>query len=247
MTERLAPTDEADAAGFVLAGGQSSRMGRDKALLAFGGRPLIAHALATLRAAGLPAAIAGTDPTANSTLATYAPIVPDSRPGLGPLAGICAALEAASARFVVFLPTDVPLLPASLVAYLLHHARITGRAVTVPSVNGFNQTFPVVLERSALPALQFELHSGKRGCFSAFQAAAKSLGQPISGIAVEMLAQSGQVAHPLGLAPLLWFLNVNSPPDLQRAEALWLPGCIDLYERAATGPYRSLHPSHRVS
>ena len=146
MTERLASTDEADAAGFVLAGGQSSRMGRDKALLPFAGRPLIAHALATLREAGLPAAIAGADPAANSALAAYAPIVPDPQPGLGPLAGICAALEAASTRFAVFLPVDLPLLPSSLIAYLLHHARITGRAVTVPSVNGFAQTFPVVLD-----------------------------------------------------------------------------------------------------
>jgi molybdopterin-guanine dinucleotide biosynthesis protein A len=197
-------------------------MGRDKALVLLAGRPLIEHALATLREAGLLAAIAGACPDASCTLATYAPIVPDPQPGLGPLAGICTALEAASARFVVILPIDLPLLPPSLVAYLLHHARITGRAVTVPSVNGFNQTFPVVLERSAFPALRAELHSGKRGCFSAFQAAAESFGQPIAVVAVEMLAQSGQVAHPFGLAPLHWFLNVNAPRDLQRAEALWL-------------------------
>ncbi len=220
MTERLAPTDEADAAGFVLAGGQSRRMGRDKALLPFAGRPLIARALATLREAGLPAAIAGADQAANSALATYAPIVPDPQPGLGPLAGICAALEAASTRFVVILPIDLPLLPTSLVAYMLHHARITGCAVTVPSVNGFAQTFPVVLVRSALPALRAELHSGKLGCFSAFQAAAESFGQPIAVVPVEMLAQSGQIAHPFGLAPVRWFLNVNTPQDLGRAELL---------------------------
>ncbi len=221
MAERQAATDEIDAAGFVLAGGQSSRMGRDKALLHFAGRELVAHALATLREAGLSGTIAGAGPAADSVFATYAPVVLDQQPGLGPLAGICAALEAAAARYVVFLPIDLPLLPSSLVAYLLHHTRITGRAVTVPSVNGFAQTFPVVLDRSVLPALKMELDSGKRRCFSAFHVAAESVGQPLALVAAELLAQSGQVAHPLGLAPMRWFLNVNAPRDLQRAEALW--------------------------
>jgi molybdopterin-guanine dinucleotide biosynthesis protein A len=196
-------------------------MGRDKALLHFAGRPLIEYALATLRKAGVPAVIAGASPTAESDLAAYAPILRDAQPGLGPLAGICAALEAASARYAVFIPVDLPLLPPTLVKYLLYHARITGRAVTVSSVNGFRQTFPVVLDRSALPALRSELQCGKRGCLSAFEAAAESLGQPVAEVAVEMLVQSGQVAHPFGLPPLRWFLNVNTPQDLQRAEALW--------------------------
>lgn len=220
MNERFASTNEADAAGFVLAGGESSRMGRDKALLPFAGRPLIEHALAILREAGLSVTIAGARPAAESMLAAHAPIVLDTQHGLGPLAGICAALNTASTRCAVFLPIDLPLLPASLVGYLLHHARSTGCAVTVPSINGFLQTFPVVLDRSVLPVLKMELDSGKGSCFSAFKAAAESFGQPIAGIAVEILAQSGQVAHPLGLAPLRWFLNVNVPQDLQRAEAL---------------------------
>jgi molybdenum cofactor guanylyltransferase len=230
MIEHVASTDETDASGFVLAGGQSSRMGRDKALLSFAGRPLIAHALSILREAGLPASIAGANPRAgkleekgsqeNSALATFAPIVEDSQPGFGPLAGICAALSAAATRYVVFLPVDLPLLPSSLIAYMLHHAQITGRAVTVPSVNGFSQTFPVVLDQSVLPALQNDLHSGQRGCFSAFQSAAGGLGQPIASVAVEPLVQSGQITHPLGLAAAYWFLNMNTPQDLHRAEAL---------------------------
>jgi molybdopterin-guanine dinucleotide biosynthesis protein A len=220
MNERLALTDETDAAGFVLAGGQSSRMGSDKALLPFAGRPLIEHALATLREAGLSVSIAGANPAAQSALAAYARIIPDPQPGLGPLAGICAALEAASARYVVFLPVDLPLIPPSLIVYLLHHARITGRAVTVPSINGFLQTFPAVLDRSVLPALKTELDSGRRGCFSAFKAAAEGLCQPITGVAVELLAQAGQVAHPLGLASMRWFLNVNTPRDLEQATVL---------------------------
>ncbi len=86
--------------------------------------------------------------------AAYAPVIDDPQPGLGPLAGICAALAAVATRYVVFLPVDLPLLPSPLIAYMLHRAEITGRAVTIPSVNGFGQTFPVVLDRSVLPALQ---------------------------------------------------------------------------------------------
>jgi molybdopterin-guanine dinucleotide biosynthesis protein A len=217
---RESATFDCDASGFVLAGGQSSRMGRDKALVSFGERPLIARTLAILREAGLSASIAGANPQANGALATFAPIVDDSQPGFGPLAGICAALAAVATRFVVFLPVDLPLLPSSLIAYMLHRARITGRAVTVPSVNAFAQTFPVVLDRSVFLALQNDLHSGQLGCFSAFQAAANVLGQPIASVAVELLIQSGQVTHPMGWPAAHWFLNVNTPQDLHRAEAL---------------------------
>lgn len=86
-------------AGFVLAGGQSSRMGRDKALELFGGRSLIEIALETLRQAGVDAAIAG----ARSELSGFAPVVEDREPDQGPLAGICAALSATSAERVAFV------------------------------------------------------------------------------------------------------------------------------------------------
>lgn len=220
MIERVVSMDEMEAAGVVLAGGQSSRMGRDKALVPFAGRPLIEHALEALEEAGLSVSIAGADAATESALAAYAPIIRDSQRGLGPLAGICAALEAASTRYAVFIPVDLPLLPTSLITYLLHRARITECAVTVPTVNGFAQTFPAVLDRCVLPALQAALVSEKRGCFAAFESAAEGLGQRIAGIPVELLVQSGQVAHPRGLPPFRWFLNVNTPWDLQRAEQL---------------------------
>ncbi len=46
------------------------------------------------------------------------------------------------------------------------------------------------------------------------------MGQPIASVGVELLVQSGQIAHPLGLPAAHWFLNVNTPQDLHRAEAL---------------------------
>ncbi len=205
-----------DAVGFVLAGGLSSRMGRDKALLMLDGRPLVENALSILRQAGLPASISG----ARTPLASCAPVVPDTKPGLGPLGGVCAALASMPSQHAAFLPVDLPLLPASLLLFLLHHARMTGRAVTVAAVNGDAQTFPVVLKRTALPALKDELDAGRAGCFSAFQTAAASLGEPLSVVPVELLAQVGQVDHPAAIPVAHWFLNVNTPPDLRRASAL---------------------------
>jgi molybdopterin-guanine dinucleotide biosynthesis protein A len=211
---------KSDAIGFVLAGGQSSRMGRDKAFLEFAGQPLVAHALAIFEQAGIPAKIAGATPPARASLQEFAPVIEDASPGLGPLSGVCAALAATSARHAVFLPVDLPLLPPSLLAFLLRYARITGSAFTVPSASGFTQTFPAVLDRALLPALQSELNSGRFGCFSAFQAAAAALGQSVSAVSVELVAQSGQVSDPRGLPPVRWFLNLNTPDDLARAEAL---------------------------
>lgn len=204
---------EPDAAGFVLAGGRSSRMGEDKALVRLGGQPLVVHALDILRAAGLTVSLAG----GFSALAAFAPLVQDSQPGLGPLAGICAALASTSARLAVFMPVDLPLLPVSLIAFLLDHARRTGRPVTVPSVNGFAQTFPAVLDRKLLTGLEGELQAGRLGCFSALQAAAANFGWPMNVVPVEALVQSGQVAHPEGLPATRWFLNVNSPEGLRLA------------------------------
>jgi molybdopterin-guanine dinucleotide biosynthesis protein A len=190
-------------------------MGADKALVEFRGRPLVAHALGILRGAGLDASIAG----ARAALGEFAPVVEDAEAGLGPLGGICAALGSSTARWVVVVSVDLPLLPAALVEFLLHHARITERAVTVASVAGFAQTFPVVLARAVLPWLRSELDAGRGGCFSAFQTAAASLGQPVSVVAAELAAQAGQAAHPDGLPVARWFFNVNTAADLCRAEA----------------------------
>lgn len=205
-----------DAAGFVLAGGQSARMGQDKALVSFCGEPLIARALRLLREAGFEACIAG----ARSTLAAFAPVVEDRDSGLGPLSGICAALRSTPARWAVFVPVDLPLLPAALLVYLLGRAQLAQSAITLASVSGFAQTFPAVVHRAALPALESEWAAERRGCFSAFQAAAASLGQKVAAVPIELLVQAGQIGHPAGLPALRWFLNVNTPAELRRAETL---------------------------
>lgn len=210
---------EPDAAGFVLAGGRSSRMGADKALALLAGRPLVVHALEILERAGLPTRIAG----ARSTLDQFAPVVRDDEPDRGPLGGICAAMASISVPWAVFLPVDLPLLPSSLVTYLLHHAKVTRSLVTLLSVNGFAQSFPVVLARGVRAHLKSELESGRAGCFSAFQAAAAAHGQQAAILPVESLIQCGQVAHPKHLPVVRWFANINAPADLRRAEQFARP------------------------
>jgi molybdenum cofactor guanylyltransferase len=202
-----------EVAGFVLAGGRSSRMGADKALVELHGEPLIAHTLKRLREAGIPAAIAGGPPR----LQAYAPVVEDA--GAGPLGGICAALASTQAGHAVFLSVDMPLLHASLLSLMVEDAQITDAAVVLASVRGFAETFPAVVDRRLLPELQAELRRGNDGCFAALRAAAETMRRPFRVLGVENLVQCGRVSDP-ALPPGFWFLNLNTPVDLARAESL---------------------------
>ena len=204
--------------GFVLAGGRSSRMGQDKALIEVAGRALLEHSLEILRSARLKARIAG----ARSELSEYAPVIPDTpgESGLGPLAGICAALSACTCRIAVFLPADLPLIPAQLIEYLLYHSAVTEAAVTVVSVAGFVQTFPAIIERAAMGSLREHLHSEDRNCLKAFRSTGNALSGGFSVLPLELLVQPGEVQHPRGLNPSRWFLNVNTPDELRRLDEL---------------------------
>jgi molybdopterin-guanine dinucleotide biosynthesis protein A len=146
----------------------------------------------------------------------FAPVIPDREPDAGPLEGICAALEETDAERAVFLSVDMPAIPASLIAYLLQDAEKTKRIVTLTSLNGALQTFPVVVRRAALSALEDELRNGKAGCLAGFEAAARSAGEPVRVIAAESLAQSGRVKHPFVFPAELWFQNVNTPEKLEQ-------------------------------
>jgi molybdopterin-guanine dinucleotide biosynthesis protein A len=193
-------------------------MGKDKSLIPLAGAPLIQRALEILREAGVAPRIAG----ARSDFTSFAPAVQDdpSNQGQGPLSGICSGLAASSARYAVFLPVDLPLLPSSLIAFLLHHAQVTESTVTVASVAGFVQTFPAIIDRAAAPTLKARLRSCDRKCLTAFQQAAEVLAKPFSVLPVELLLQAGQIQHPMGLPPGQWFHNINTPNDLSRAEAI---------------------------
>jgi molybdenum cofactor guanylyltransferase len=106
-------------AGAVLAGGRSSRMGRDKAFVELDGRPLAAAVLDALREVGAAPVVAVGGDLASLTRLGFDDGVPDLHPGEGPLGGILTALEAVVADVVVVLGCDMPWVTAEALRELV--------------------------------------------------------------------------------------------------------------------------------
>jgi molybdenum cofactor guanylyltransferase len=125
-------------AGFILAGGASSRMGRDKALLDFGGVPLILHTARLLKPLVSEVTIVGS-PSRYAALGLRA--IADSgaqarrRPHeltRGPLAGIATALAAAHSRWNLIVACDLPYLSAEWLDWLLSRALGSRSEAVIP-------------------------------------------------------------------------------------------------------------------
>lgn len=199
-----------DAAGFILAGGRSSRMGTDKALVLFEGQPLVQVALRAFVEAGIPARIAGS----RSGLSTFAEEIPDTFQGSGPLGGVHAALAASNAPWNLFLPVDMPLMPSSLLRCLVERARLTDAPITAAKLNGSLQPFPVVLSRSVLGFVEQRLQIGQTACHLAWKTISAELESSLDAVSVESLIQCGQCSHSAGLLPVFWFQSANTPAEL---------------------------------
>ena len=182
------------AAGFVLAGGRSSRMGQDKALLTLGGEPLVQRAVRKLSEICAEVAVAG----GTEDLARFGRVIPDKSPGCGPLGGIVSALEQSSFEWNLFLPVDAPFVPASaLKALLVMAAGFQGVGV-VARVQGRMQPLCAVYSRRALGVLQQELAGGRWKVLSAIEGA-------------------GSVKV-VDFEDANWFANLNTPEEFAEAE-----------------------------
>src|SRR5439155_2404727 len=117
-------------AGFVLVGGNSSRMGQDKARLPLHGKTLVEHVAAAVAEAAGSVTLVGA-PERYQSLGF--PIVPDDRPGAGPLAGIHAALGASRADWNLIVACDMPVLSAPFLKSLLAAAESSGADCLIPS------------------------------------------------------------------------------------------------------------------
>jgi molybdopterin-guanine dinucleotide biosynthesis protein A len=189
--------------GYVLAGGKSSRMGTEKALIEMGGKPLVAHAVAKLRSICREVSILGSNPE----LARYAPLVPDLHPGCGPIGGIEAALEHSGFDWNLVVPVDVPFLPAAFLREWIQ--RVSAKdafRVAYFEAAGKAQPGVLLIHREAKPSITAAIDRGEYKLLSALSAAA-------SGYSVHV--------EEADAAQEYWFMNVNTPVDLEIARKRW--------------------------
>lgn len=102
--------------GAVLAGGQSRRMGRPKALVPLGERPLIAYPVEALRAAGIVPVVVAKPRSALPPLDCE--VIAEPVEPVHPLAGLVAALEQSGAPTVIAIGCDMPFVPPALLRLL---------------------------------------------------------------------------------------------------------------------------------
>ena len=147
-------------AGFVLTGGKSSRMGKDKALLPFRGGALAGHVAAMVEAAAGSATLIG-DPQKYGHLGY--PVFPDRSPGAGPLGGIESALSYTAADWNLVVACDMPAISTELLRGLLQAAeRLNTDALVPAGPSGRLEPLSAVYHRRCRETLHRALEAGVR-------------------------------------------------------------------------------------
>jgi molybdopterin-guanine dinucleotide biosynthesis protein A len=137
--------------GFVLAGGRSSRMGRDKALLPYRGTTLLQHVARAVQEAVGTLALIG-DPVRYSSLGY--PVYRDKLPRCGPLGGIYTALSISSTDWNVVVACDMPGISVDVLRALLDSASESGGScVTAVGPQGEPEPLCAVYHQRCLPVL----------------------------------------------------------------------------------------------
>jgi molybdopterin-guanine dinucleotide biosynthesis protein A len=143
--------------GVILAGGKSSRMGSNKALLQIEGKTFIEHIAETLRLVVSRVIIIADRQEEFAFLAL--PMYPDIYKECGPLAGLHSSFIHTDTPAVLAVTCDMPLLEASLLSSLLDVPPSYDAALF--SSNEFIQPFPGFYRRSCLPRLEDNLQGKK--------------------------------------------------------------------------------------
>ncbi len=106
--------------GLVLAGGLSTRMGTDKGLIAWHGKPQREYLLDLFRQIGLPACLSIRPDQLNQALPTDC-LIPDAHGPIGPAGALRSAMDAYPGRAWLVVACDLPLVTADFLHWLIQH------------------------------------------------------------------------------------------------------------------------------
>jgi molybdopterin-guanine dinucleotide biosynthesis protein A len=150
---------------IIQAGGQSRRMGRDKALIDYHGRPILAHVIDTLRQLSDDVIVV------SNRSDVYGPfgarVVPDYDPPSGPLGGLAAGLAAMQHDLAVVVACDMPFLNLDLFRFMIERAAACD--AVVPLTGDQYEPLHAVYRRTCLAAIQRRLANDERRVISFFQ------------------------------------------------------------------------------
>ncbi len=189
-------------AGVVLAGGLSTRIGRDKGRLEIGGAPQWSRPVERLRSLFSEVIYATNDPDFEAPADLK--VTFDEVPHLGPLGGILAALRATEAERVFVVAYDMPFVQEDLVRYLVGLAPEAD--VTVPVIDGKLEPLHAVYGQVCAAVIEGRLKSRRRKIIDFYRA-----------VSVHEVPE----ADLRRLDPeLLSFFNINTWDDVERAKRL---------------------------
>jgi molybdopterin-guanine dinucleotide biosynthesis protein A len=194
-------------AAVVLAGGRSSRMGRDKAALDFDGLPLLERTITELRTFFDPVlAVAGAEPVLTPQFAQLGTtVVRDDAPFAGPVGAVARGLIAASADSAFVCACDLPFLTAG--AALKICGVLGAHEAVIPRVDGHLQPLFAAYSSACAEKLNAMAASGETRLWKIAEC-------------VDARILSEAELDRLGI-PALTFFNVNTEEDYSKALALF--------------------------
>jgi len=190
-----------DLTAYVLAGGKSTRMGRDKAFLPWGNGTLLSHAVKLAGTVAANVSIVGEA----QKFAPFGSVVEDVYRERGPLGGIHAALSSTTTELNLMLAVDLPLIEAQLLEYLVSRARQSGAMITVPRARGGYHPLCAVYRREFGEFAEKSLREKKNKIDSLFTTARTCV------IEEKEMEHAGFSAGMFG--------NVNTPEELEKARS----------------------------
>ena len=203
-------------AGIILAGGQSRRMGQDKALMTLGGQTLLERVRVAMTAVCDELVLVTNLPEKYDSFGMR--MVPDAFPGTGSLGGLYSGLAAVSADLAVAVACDMPFLNAPLLRFLA--AAAEGYDAVVPDTS---VTAGEIGDMSK--AKQLELHPlhavYRRTCLPFIERRLKAEDLRVMGFYSEVRMRYVRRAELAVVDPKFHsFINVNTPEEWADAEKL---------------------------